>query len=136
MSMPASLANWLTVWVERAITMTDSKTSNSLLGEQMLPTMIIATVYPSHPKLKSKLDVLRFLKGEDEATSATLREECEVAVSLATEGGHHIVGIDVMGASAYLPLGKLGYDPDTYFLSFGSTPCDAVVTEHCDIICY
>ena len=81
-------------------------------------------------------DVLRFLTGEDEVTSATLIDAYEVVVSLATDEGHHIVGIDVMGASSYLPMGKSGYDPDNDTLTLGSTPAEAGVTENGDIVGY
>ena len=81
-------------------------------------------------------DVLRLMKGEDEATSATLLDEFEIVLSLATEDGHHIVGIDIMGASSHLPLGKSGYDQENDELTLGSTLAETIVTENGDIVGY
>ena len=56
-------------------------------------------------------DVLRVTTDQTPADGASLLYEADIAVELATEDGHDIVGLIVMGASAYLPLG-LGYDAD------------------------
>ena len=57
-------------------------------------------------------------------------------VSLATEDGHDIEGLIVMGASAYLDLDR-GYDADTDTLVIGRTTCNpSLITENGDIVAY
>ena len=84
-----------------------------------------------------EVDALRLLTGEKGATSASLLDLPEVVLDLATEEGHHVVGIEVLGASAYLPLGKHGYDAQTNTLTLGIAVCDPDrITENGDIVTY
>jgi hypothetical protein len=81
-------------------------------------------------------DVLRVTTDQTPADGASLLYEADIAVELATEDGHDIVGLIVMGASAYLPLG-LGYDADADTLLFGTATSDpAMITENGDIVGY
>ena len=75
-----------------------------------------------------EVDVLRLLTGENRATSASLVDPPDVVVDLPTSDGHHVVGIMVMGVSAYLPLGKRWYDAGTDTLTLG-TGVDAPVAS-------
>ena len=84
-----------------------------------------------------EVDVLRLVTGEDGETSASLAGLEDVVVDLATADGHHIIGVEVMGGSAYLPLGKRGYDPETDTLTLGTAVSDpALITENGDIVGY
>ena len=49
---------------------------------------------------------------DDVAVVVDLADECDVCP---------ITGLEVMGASAYLPLGKRGYDGNADTLTFGDT---------------
>ncbi len=82
------------------------------------------------------VDVLRVFTGEDETTSSSLTGLEEVVVDL--DGAkNHVVGIMVMGASAYLPLGKRGYDPQTDTLTLGAVVSDpAKITHNSNIVTY
>ena len=61
----------------------------------------------------------------------------EVVIDLADDDGRHIVGLMVMGASSYLPLGKRGYDADADTLTLGVATADpANVTENDDVVTY
>jgi uncharacterized protein YuzE len=80
--------------------------------------------------------VLHIMTGEAVNDGASLLDDPGVVVELATEDGHDIVGLIVMGASAYLPLG-LGYDADADTLLFGTATSDpAMITENGDIVGY
>ena len=82
------------------------------------------------------VDVLRLLTDEDEATSSSLLGLEEVVVDLDADGSQ-VVGLMVMGASAYLPLGKRGYDPRTDTLTLGTVVDDpAKVTHNANIVTY
>ena len=73
------------------------------------------------------------------ATAASLLDEPSVAVELAAEDGHDIVGIIVMGASAYLPLPKdcKEYCVETDTLFIGEKAIDPnLVTRNGDIVGY
>ena len=83
------------------------------------------------------VDVLRLLTGEKGETSSSLVDLPEVVVDLAQEEGHHVVGLEVLGAAAYLPLGKRGYNPGEDTLTLGETAGDpTLVTENGDIVTY
>lgn len=68
----------------------------------------------------SEADALRVATNVSGATSASLLYNGDIVVDLATEDGHDIVGLGVLCASLYLPLGKKGYDTETDTLLMGS----------------
>ena len=84
-----------------------------------------------------EFDVLSIMTDTPEAICASLLDGPDVAVSLATEDGHDIVGVEVLGASAFIPLGKLGYDAETDTLTMGRTSnAPGLVTENADFVGY
>ena len=72
-----------------------------------------------------------------EETCAHLEDDLDVLLSLDDEAGTHVVGLDVMAGSAYLPLGKRGYDAEADTLTLGVVP-DAPehTAENADIVTY
>ena len=85
----------------------------------------------------SEIDALRVATDRDGDTSDSLWHNGDIVVDLATEEGLDIVGLGVLCASSYLPLGKKGYDADTDTLLMGySTPDPALITENGDFIGY
>ena len=86
-----------------------------------------------------EVDALRITTDTLGVVSASLwdPEYHSVVADLATEDGHDIVGLEVLGASAFIPLGKLGYDTDTDTLTMGKTTTDPdLITENGDLIGY
>lgn len=86
-----------------------------------------------------EVDALRITTDTSGVVSSSLwdPEYDSVAVDLATEDGCEIVGLDVMWASTYLPLGKRGYDPDADTLLMGRSTCDPeLITENGDMVGY
>ena len=84
-----------------------------------------------------EVDILSVMMDTPEAICASLLDGPDIAVSLATEDGHDIVGLEVLGASAFIPLGKLGYDAETDILTMGRTTHDPeLITKNGDIIGY
>ena len=82
-------------------------------------------------------DLLYIDTGTPDAVSASLLYASGVVLHLATEDGYDIVGVTVMGASAYLPLGNEGYDVETDTLLMGRSTTDSeYTTENGDIIGY
>ena len=82
-------------------------------------------------------DVIYITTETAAATAASLLDDPDIAVELATKDGHHIVGLIAMWASAYLPLGKRGYDPESDILLMGKRASDPkLITENGDIIGY
>ena len=63
-----------------------------------------------------------------------------IVVDFAKEGSYDFVGIEVLGLSGYLPLGKRGYDPDSDTLLMGRTLAPGVkpelIIENGDIAVY
>lgn len=60
-----------------------------------------------------------------------------VVVFVGTEDGHDVVGIEIMGGSAYLPLGKKGYDARTDTLVLGEKCAKpALITKNDDFVAY
>ena len=54
-------------------------------------------------------------------TSTTLEHDWDVILDLATASQHSkVVAVEVLGASAYLPLGSKGYDPESDTLVLGT----------------
>ena len=81
-------------------------------------------------------DVLRIINGQPAADTASFLRGPDAAVDLATFDGHDIVGIIIIGASAYLPLG-LGYDAGSDILTIGESTNDpAFMTENGDFVGY
>ncbi len=84
-----------------------------------------------------EVDVLRVITETPDAVSASLLYDPGIAIDLATEEGHEIVGITVMGASAFIPLGSRGYDAQTDTLTMGRTTGDPdLITENGDLVAY
>lgn len=85
----------------------------------------------------SEVDALRVTTNVGGVTSASLLYNSDIVVDLATEDGHDIVGLGVLCASIYLPLGKKGYDAETDMLLMGDSTSDpALITENDDFIGY
>ncbi len=85
----------------------------------------------------AQVRVLQVLNGQTVEVSASLIRGPDAAVHLGTHDGHDIVGFLVVGGSAFLPLGKRGYDPDTDTLTIGTATDDPdLVTENGDFIGY
>ncbi len=83
-----------------------------------------------------EVDALSLRTGELEATSTSLDDDPDVVLSLAHDGSR-VVGVEVLGASAYLPLGKRCYDMEADTLTFGVTLSDAAFTkEDGDLVTY
>ena len=81
-------------------------------------------------------DVLRMITGHPIADTASFLRGPDVAVDLSTKNGHDVVGLTVIGASAYIPLAK-GYDAEEDTLTIGETTSDpALVTDSGDFIGY
>ena len=60
-----------------------------------------------------------------------------IVLDLATEDGCDIVGLDILGASAFIPLGKRGYDAKTDVLLLGRATSNPEMTiENNDFIGY
>ena len=86
-----------------------------------------------------EVDALRITTDTPGVVSSSLwdPEYDSVAVDLATEDGCEIVGLDVIWASTYLPLGKRGYDPGADTLLIGRSTCDPeLITENGDMVGY
>ena len=83
-------------------------------------------------------NVLRIITDTPAATAASLLDDPGIAVELATDDGHDIVGLIVMGASAYIPLGKCkSYDAASDTLLIGrKTTSPELITENGDFIGY
>ncbi len=84
-----------------------------------------------------EVDVLRIITETPSVTCAPLLDAPDIVAELATEEGYDIVGVTVIWATVYLPLGKRGYDAVTDTLLMGRTPNDPdLVTENGDIVGY
>lgn len=86
-----------------------------------------------------EVDILRLKTAEWElsVTCSHLEDDLDVLVSLDSDEGTHVVGLELMAASVYLPLGKRGYDADADTLTLGDVPAaPAKITENADIITY
>ena len=68
-----------------------------------------------------EFSVLRVATGKHGQSGASLLDYPDIALELATVDGYDIVGLLVMGASAYLPLGT-GYDAVADTLTLGERP--------------
>ena len=83
-----------------------------------------------------EVDVLRLTAGAPAETTASLLDDPGIAVNLATTNGHEVVGLILMGASGYIPLGQ-GYDRVTDTLLLGrKTDPNLMITKTGDFIGY
>ncbi len=74
---------------------------------------------------------------EMEDTCIPLRDEGSVVLGVPYGDMCHIVSIEALGASAWLPLGKQDYDAETDTLTIGlSSGNKVLVTENGDIVGY
>ena len=64
---------------------------------------------------------------EKEDTCIPLRDEGSVVLSVAYGDMRHIVSIEALGASAWLPLGKRDYDAETDTLAIGLSSGNGVL---------
>ena len=81
-------------------------------------------------------NVLRIITDTPAATAASLLDDPGVAVELATDDGHDIVGLILMGASAYIPPGE-SYDAASDTLLLGrKTTTSGMITENGDFVGY
>ena len=86
-----------------------------------------------------EVDTLRITTGTPEAISESLwdTEHHDIVVDLAAEDSCDIVGLDIMWASVYLPLGKKGYDPESDTLLMGRESSEPeLITKNGDIVGY
>ena len=86
-----------------------------------------------------EVDALRITTGTPEAVSESLwdTEHHDIVVDLVEEDSCDIVGLDVMWASAYLPLGKKGYDAESDTLLMGrATSEPELITKNGDLVGY
>ena len=84
-----------------------------------------------------EFDVLSIMTDTPEAICASLLDGPDIAVSLATEDGHDVVGVEILGVSAYLPLGNSGYDAETDTLTMGRTVSEPeLITRNGDLVGY
>ena len=85
------------------------------------------------------VNALNILTDEVEAedTCIPLRDEGSVVLGVSYGDMRHIVSIEALGASAWLPLGKRDYDSETDTLTIGlCSGEEVVVTENGDIVGY
>ena len=64
--------------------------------------------------------VLHFDTGTPGVVGHTLYDDGHTVIGSAPEGGHEIAYVTIIGASAFLPLGKRGYDAETDTLQLGN----------------
>ena len=87
-------------------------------------------------------DALSITVGKSSVISEALwdPEYQGIVVDFAKEGSYDFVGIEVLGLSRYLPLGKRGYDHKSDTLLIGRTPAPDVepelIIENGDIAVY
>ena len=81
-------------------------------------------------------NVLRLTMDVQAVTAASLLDDPGIVIDLSASEGHDIIGLVIMGASAYLPLGR-GYNPSTDTLLLGTKTNDpGLITENGDFIGY
>lgn len=87
-------------------------------------------------------DALSITVGKSSVTSEALwdPEYQGIVVDFAKEDSYDFVGIEVLGLSGYLPLGKRGYDPRSDTLLMGRKLAPGVepelIIENGDIVVY
>ena len=65
------------------------------------------------------------------ADSSSLLYDDDVVANLGAEDGRDVVGVLLLCASSYLPLGKRGYDAKTDTLTMGVTTDDPKLISEC-----
>ena len=82
-------------------------------------------------------DILTIDTGTPHVGCASLDWPDEVVVDLATEDKYSkVVGVEVRGATAWLPLGKMGYDQEADTLMLGKKEGATVVVAHGHLVAY
>ena len=93
--------------------------------------------HDTHPQV----DLLYFSTGTPDVGGSDILTAPGVVVFVGTEDGHDVVGIEIIGGSAYLPLGlplgKRGYDAKTDTLMLGEK-CEKsdLITKNDDFVAY
>ena len=89
--------------------------------------------HDTHPQV----DLLYFSTGTPDVGGSDMFTAPGVVVFVGTEDGHDVVGIEIMGGSAYLPLGKKGYDAKTDTLMLGEKCANPdLITKSDDFVAY
>ena len=89
--------------------------------------------HDTHPQV----DVLYFSTGTPDVGGSDIPSAPGVVVFVGTEDGHDVVGIEIIGGSAYLPLGKKGYDAKTDTLTLGEKGAKPdLITKNDDFVAY
>ncbi|MCY3637943.1 MAG: DUF2283 domain-containing protein [Chloroflexi bacterium] len=89
--------------------------------------------HDTHPQA----DILYFSTGTPDVGGSDILTAPGVVVFVGAEDGHDIVGIEIIGASAYLPLGKKGYDAKTDTLMLGEKCAKPdLITQNDDFVAY
>ncbi len=86
-----------------------------------------------------EFDALSVMTDTPEAICASLPEGDDpyIVICLATEDGHDIAALEVLGASTFIPLGKSDYDAETDTLKIGRTRnVPDLITENGDFVGY
>ena len=89
--------------------------------------------HDTHPQV----DLLYFSTGKPDVGGSDIFTAPGVVVFVGTEDGHDVVGIEIIGGSAYLPLGKKGYDAKTDTLMLGEKCANPdLITKNDDFVAY
>ena len=84
-----------------------------------------------------EVDALRLYAGVQRTSSSSLVGTEEVIVDFDDEEARHVIGLEVIGAAAYLPLGKRGYDAKSDTLTLGTVVDDpASISVNGDLVTY
>ena len=81
-------------------------------------------------------DVLRLLTDKKGQTSTPLVELVDVVLDLVADESDEVTALEIIGASAYLPLGRRGYDAATDTLTLGTVDNPKHVTRSENIVTY
>ena len=82
-------------------------------------------------------DALALGSGHRRRTSVLLESEGHIVIDLPDEESRVVVGLEIFGISAYLPLGRRGYCKATDMLTIGDDVESAtVIAENEDLIAY
>ena len=80
-----------------------------------------------------EVNILHLSTGEQGNTSTSLPDFWDVVLDLVSMESRHVVAVELTGASAFLPLGKRGYDDSKDQLVLGSVIETAQVEINGDI---
>ena len=84
-----------------------------------------------------KCDAMALTTGEPRRASVLLETEGHTVIDLPGEESYTAVGLEVIGISAYIPLGKRGYCETTDVLTIGDNVASAtLIAENEDLIVY